>query len=135
MKCSTDFPQFLRNTRVKLSKTASWKKFPDFWKKAKVVAFSKKSYEASPENYRPISLLYSTSKTFEKLLYIRKVHVFGKINCLHRSNLNVDKKGFCVCAFITVTDNMREKMPEKQLDKRVSLISGKPWTPEIIQYC
>lgn len=52
--------------------------FPDFLKLAKVVPIFKKGDRTSPENYRPISLLCSISKVFEKLLYNRMVHFFVK---------------------------------------------------------
>ena len=52
--------------------------FPDLLELAKVVPIFKKGDRTSPENYRPISLLCSISKVFEKLLYNRMVNFFGK---------------------------------------------------------
>ena len=43
--------------------------FPGWPKLAKVIALHKNSDYSYPENYRPISLLSSLSKVFEKVLY------------------------------------------------------------------
>ena len=43
--------------------------FPNSLKKAKVVPSFKKGDKKNPENYRPISILSSLSKVFEKLLF------------------------------------------------------------------
>ena len=50
--------------------------FPDCLKIAKVIALHKKGDYSDPENYRPISLLSTLSKVFEKLLYNRMIHFF-----------------------------------------------------------
>ena len=42
--------------------------WPTTWKKARVVAVHKKKSRTSPENYRPISLLSTIGKIFEKVL-------------------------------------------------------------------
>ena len=47
--------------------------FPKWRKIAKVVPIFKKGDKRKPENYRPISLLSSISKAFEKLLQSRMI--------------------------------------------------------------
>ena len=47
--------------------------FPECLKSAKVIALHKKGEYSDRENYRPISLLSSLSKVFEKLLYTRMI--------------------------------------------------------------
>ena len=42
---------------------------PDIWKKANVSPIHKKDDKSSVENYRPISLISSVGKTFEKAIY------------------------------------------------------------------
>ena len=54
------------------------KEFPVFLKVAKVVPVFNKADKASPENYRPVTLICSISKTFEKLSYNRMVDFFEK---------------------------------------------------------
>ena len=48
---------------------------PDIWKKANVSLIHKKDDKSSVENYRPISLISSVGKTFEKL-FLKNVHSF-----------------------------------------------------------
>ena len=52
-------------------------KFPNFLKVAKVVPIFKKGERDSPENFRPIRLLCSIRKLFEKLLYSRMMRFFN----------------------------------------------------------
>ena len=49
------------------------RKFPKCLKDAKVIPIFKKRDKRKPENYRPLSLLSSISKVFEKLLYSRMI--------------------------------------------------------------
>jgi hypothetical protein len=60
--------------------------FPTFWKEAKVVALPKPGKDPKfPQNFRPISLLPSTGKVFEKvILQIVKRHI-GENNLLNAS--------------------------------------------------
>ena len=48
---------------------------PDIWKKANVSLIHKKDDKSSVENYRPISLISSVEKTFEKAIF-KIVHNF-----------------------------------------------------------
>ena len=48
---------------------------PDIWKKANVSPIHKKDDKSSVENYRPISLISSVGKTFEKAIF-KHVHNF-----------------------------------------------------------
>ena len=52
--------------------------FPERLKFAKVLLLFKKGDESLPSKYRPISLLSSLSKVFEKLLHKRIVKFFNK---------------------------------------------------------
>ena len=54
--------------------------FPECLKIAKVLPLFKKGDESQPSNYRPLSLLSSLSKVFEKLLHKRMVKFFNKNN-------------------------------------------------------
>ena len=51
-------------------------KVPDIWKQSNVSPVFKKDDKTNVENYRPISLISSVGKTFEKLLY-KHIH-----NCI-----------------------------------------------------
>ena len=52
--------------------------FPQSFKLAKVLAVHKKGNMDAPENYRPISLLPTISKIFEKIIYKRMVNFTSK---------------------------------------------------------
>ena len=45
--------------------------FPDLLKTAKIAYIHKKESKLNPESYRPISLLSTLSKIYEKVLYVR----------------------------------------------------------------
>ena len=57
-------------------------KIPTEWKDAKVTAIFKKGDEMDPQNYRPISLLSSISKLFEKLIAEQITAFFWQKNTL-----------------------------------------------------
>ena len=56
-------------------------KFPKLWKRANVIPFFKKNDKASISNYRPVSLLSSVGKVFEKLVFNQLFEYFQR-NCL-----------------------------------------------------
>ena len=57
--------------------------YPDELKIAKCVPIFKKGRKDDPSNYRPISILSSINKVFEKLLYRRLYDHFTKLNILY----------------------------------------------------
>lgn len=56
------------------------KTFPTLWKKAKVVPIYKNDDEQGPSNYRPISILPSLSKVYEKAIYVQFNLYLNEIN-------------------------------------------------------
>jgi hypothetical protein len=61
--------------------------FPAPWKEAKVIALRKPGKDPKfPQNLRPISLLSSTGKVFEKLFYILLIDTSGEETCLMQVN-------------------------------------------------
>ena len=71
-------------------------KFPDALKNAKVVPIHKDDSRLEMSNYRPISLLPTLSKIFEKLMYARLISFFSKHDILYenqfgfQSNMSTD---------------------------------------------
>lgn len=64
--------------------------FPTPWKSAEVLAFPKPGKDKIfPQNYRPISLLPTLSKIFERVI-LNRIHEFEKNN----NNLNQEQFGF-----------------------------------------
>ncbi len=45
------------------------KKYPTIWKQANVIPIFKKGDKSDPNNYRPVSLLNTTSKLMEKIVF------------------------------------------------------------------
>ena len=60
-------------------------KFPDALKNAKVIPIHKDDSRLEMSNYRPISLLPTLSKIFEKLMYARLIGFFSKHNILYEN--------------------------------------------------
>ena len=60
-------------------------KFPDALKNAKVIPIHKDDSRLETSNYRPISLLPTLSKIFEKLMYARLIGFFSKHNILYEN--------------------------------------------------
>ena len=56
--------------------------FPDNLKVAKVVPIFKAGATDDPDNYRPISILSSVARVFEKLIYDQLYHYFSSNNLL-----------------------------------------------------
>lgn len=63
--------------------------FPTIWKTALIVPLSKNSSPSSPQHYRPISILCSLAKTFERLVdqivnYLEKHSLFDEFQSAYR---------------------------------------------------
>ena len=62
--------------------------FPNKFKQAKIIPIHKKEDVHLIENYRPISLLPSVSKIFEKVVLIKFQPTFMKIIIYHKINMD-----------------------------------------------
>ena len=67
-------------------------KFPDALKNAKVIPIHKDDSRLEMSNYRPISLLPTLSKIFEKLMYSRLIDFFMKHNILYENQFGFQSK-------------------------------------------
>ena len=89
--------------------------FPKCLKIAKVIPIFKKGDKRNPENYRPISLLSSISKVFEKLLQLRMIK-FCKKNCIiSRNQYGIRLNRSCTDAIVSITDFIRTEIDRKSL--------------------
>ena len=66
--------------------------FPEKLKIAKVMPFYKKDDITLMDNYRPVSLLTSTSKVFEKVVFTQLYEYFDKHNLFYSSQYGFRKK-------------------------------------------
>lgn len=99
-------------------------RLPDVWKKAKVIPIFKKGPPTEPSNYRPISLLSSTSKLFERFLSLQLTSYFESnsllspyqhgfrsghstlsalISLTEHINMAIDKNKFVLASFLDLS--------------------------------
>lgn len=84
--------------------------FPEKLKIAKVTPIYKKGDEHLFSNYRPISLLPSMSKIFEKIICIQLYEYFENNNLLNRSQYGFRKKHSTELAALELIDSIIEDM-------------------------
>ena len=87
--------------------------YPDWMKLAKITPLYKKGDRNLPENYRPISLISSLSKVFEKLLLKRMMSFCAKHKVLTSSQFGFRPKMSCVQAIVKITEYLREQIDKK----------------------
>ena len=87
--------------------------FPNSLKIAKVIPLYKKGNANDPGNYRPINLLSSLSKVFEKLLYKRMVSFFNKKGLFTTKQYGFRSRKSCAQAITKITDYMRRELDQK----------------------
>ena len=66
--------------------------FPDNLKIAKVVPLYKKGDDGLFTNYRPIPLLSSVSKIFERVIFNQIIHYFDRYKLFYKSQYDFQKK-------------------------------------------
>ena len=77
-------------------------------KVAKVIPLLKGGLKESLENYRPITLLSSLSKIFERKIFNRMYNFANKQKILYEKQFGFQKKKSCVDALIEFTKFIRE---------------------------
>ena len=82
-------------------------------KTAKVIPLLKKGDISLPDSYRPISLLTSLSKVFEKLIYKRITKFLVKHNLLSPNHFGFRKILSCINAIVEITEFMRKAIDKK----------------------
>ena len=92
--------------------------FPSCLKVATITPLWKSGEKTDPNNYRPISILSSVSKVFERLLFNRISHFIETTNQLHKNQFGFRSKRSCVHAIAEITEEMR-----KRLDARKAVFS------------
>ena len=80
--------------------------FPDRLKLSEVKPLFKKGEKINPSNYRPISLLTSFSKIFEKIIYSRLYKHINKNEILAREQFGFRQKSSTELAIYTLTHNI-----------------------------
>ena len=77
-------------------------RFPLEWKKANVVAIFRKGDKQTIKNYRPVSLLLTCGKIFERLLYDTITDFFSKNNLLSPNQFGFRPEDFWINQLLSI---------------------------------
>ena len=89
--------------------------YPDNLKIAKVIPIFKKGDPASVNNYRPISILSTINKIFEKILYARLMKYIDHFQLLYKYQFGFRKNHSTEHALIEITDQIRSSLDNNQI--------------------
>ena len=73
--------------------------FPSEWKLAKIKPLFENGSKTDPSCYRPISLLSSLSKVFEKILFNRMMHFIKKFKIINENQFGFQQEKSCKISF------------------------------------
>ena len=107
---ASSISQFLANI---FNECINDSKFPKSMKIAKVLPLLKKGDFSLPDNYRPISLLTSLSKIFEKLIHKRITKFLAKHKLLTPKQFGFRENFSCAHAIAEITEFMRKTIDKK----------------------
>ena len=99
--------------------------FPDGLKIAKIIPIYKKNDEALFENYRPISLLPSFSKIFEKIMHNQIANYFEKNDLFYKSQYGFREKHNTEHATIEMIDQITRKLEKNETPINIYLDMSK----------
>ena len=88
--------------------------FPSCLKVATITPLWKTGEKTDPDNYRPISILSSVSKVFERLLFNRISHFIETTNQLLKNQFGFRSKRSCVHAIAEITEEMRKGLDARK---------------------
>lgn len=89
--------------------------FPDKLKIAKVVPIFKKGSKSDPFNYRPISVLPSISKIFEKHVAIQLQSFIQRTNVIHCNQSGFRPRHSCQTALVNLVDSWANEISNKNI--------------------
>jgi hypothetical protein len=89
-------------------------KFPDPFKNAKVIPCHKDDSKLETSNYRPISLLPTMSKIFEKLMYARLMDFINKHNILYENQFGFQSNMSTEYAVNALLNNIVKTLENKE---------------------
>jgi hypothetical protein len=89
--------------------------FPTEWKMATIILFKKPGKDNStPNNYRPISLLSSVSKIFEKIIHSRLTNYLIKINAIPHFQFGFKSNHSTTQQLLHLTEHINDGFEKKQ---------------------
>ena len=89
--------------------------YPSKLKIAKVIPIFKKGDTKAINNYRPISILSTLNKIFEKILYARLIDYIGKHNILYKYQFGFRKQHSTEHALIEIVDQIKLSIDKSEL--------------------
>ena len=84
--------------------------FPDSFKKSKIIPIFKKGDQSLLINYRPISLLPTISKVFERIIFDQMYHYFNSNNLLAEQQYGFRKNHSTEYAAVKLVDHISKEM-------------------------
>ena len=111
--------------------------FPDCLKIAKVFQLHKSVDKSIPSNFRPVSLLPTIAKFFEKLLQRRLISFLVKFNLLSSSQFCFRAKRSTVDAVLFLIELLRQKLSDKSINSVCTILDlGRPYSTirQVLQY-
>jgi len=97
---------FISELTTIINQSISQSTFPSLLKIAKVIPIFKKGDPAALNNYRPISLLPSISKVFEKIMFLQIENYFCENNLFYAGQYGFKKHHSCELAAIELVDRI-----------------------------
>ncbi|MCG8113294.1 MAG: reverse transcriptase family protein, partial [Candidatus Thiodiazotropha taylori] len=98
-------PTILPSITMLINKSINSGVFPSQLKLAKVLPIFKGGSKSDPSNYRPISILPTVSKIFEKHVNFHLMRYLNKYEVLHESQSGFRQKHSCQTALIKLVDH------------------------------
>ena len=89
--------------------------FPDELKIARVTLIYKEGPKTDVSNYRPISLLGSFSKIYEKIMHVRLINFFDSNNSLFDSQYGFRPGRLCQHALLNAQDTLLKSLNNRQV--------------------
>ena len=108
-------PPLISPLRVIINQSLVTGIYPDKLKIAKVIPLFKKDGKAKTNNYRPISLLSSISKRFEKVVYNQLYRCFTQNKLFYDSHYGFKAKHSTELATVELVDRIRHSIDNKEL--------------------
>lgn len=88
--------------------------FPEQLKIARIIPLYKEGNRKLVNNYRPISLLPSIDKVFEKIIYKRMISFIDKYKLINEQQFGFQKNKSCIHAILSFTEEMRKQLDNKE---------------------
>lgn len=104
------FPYYIDALTALINKSITEGYFPDELKTAKVIPLYKNNKASLVNNYRPVSILSTFAKIFERIIYNRLISFINKHNLLYKYQFGFRKEYNTNLALITLIDKILDAL-------------------------